>query len=231
MEQYLEAADKALDLAIANGPQPPLDQEALQPQGRAPGQDHDRAASFASWTTARRDVQLVGLATRSRCAQFYPPDRGHYRFRISASGFQSDGKPVTFRVDAGTMLMADEEPPGRLLRRPGRQADRRRVRRSPGAAEHDPHPALRPGRRPDRQQDRRRQVRGAGAGGAVGGGRGAAARHLAAGRAIAASSATCRRRRRRSTTTATASRSSRRTRWPMPSGSSATSPAARSAAP
>src|SRR5439155_2449403 len=28
----------------------------------------------------------------------YPSDRGHYRIRISASGFQSSGKPVTFEV-------------------------------------------------------------------------------------------------------------------------------------
>ncbi|HMC64005.1 MAG TPA: DUF1592 domain-containing protein, partial [Gemmataceae bacterium] len=33
------------------------------------------------------------------------PDRGKYRFRISASGFQSTGKPVTYRVDTGPMLM------------------------------------------------------------------------------------------------------------------------------
>src|SRR5262249_1029895 len=38
--------------------------------------------------------------------QFYPPDRGRYRFRICAWGFQSAGKPVTYRVDAGTMGMA-----------------------------------------------------------------------------------------------------------------------------
>src|SRR5207247_9543434 len=37
--------------------------------------------------------------------QFYPPDRGKYRFRISASGFQSAGKPVTYRLDAGLMGM------------------------------------------------------------------------------------------------------------------------------
>jgi hypothetical protein len=38
--------------------------------------------------------------------QFYPPDRGKYRFRIACSAIQSGGKPVTFRVDAGPMLMA-----------------------------------------------------------------------------------------------------------------------------
>src|SRR5262249_29382883 len=30
--------------------------------------------------------------------QFYPSEGGNYRFRISASAFQSAGKPITFRV-------------------------------------------------------------------------------------------------------------------------------------
>src|SRR5207244_7680444 len=37
--------------------------------------------------------------------EFYPPDRGKYRFRLSVSGFQSAGKPVTYRLDAGLMGM------------------------------------------------------------------------------------------------------------------------------
>src|SRR5262249_31082842 len=37
--------------------------------------------------------------------QFYPPDRGRYRIRISASAYQSGGKPVAYGVDAGPMLM------------------------------------------------------------------------------------------------------------------------------
>src|SRR5262249_51214430 len=37
--------------------------------------------------------------------QFYPPDRGRYRIRISANGVQTKGKPATFRVDVGPMLM------------------------------------------------------------------------------------------------------------------------------
>ena len=37
--------------------------------------------------------------------EFYPIEGGNYRFRISASAFQSEGKPVTFRVTAtGTQL-------------------------------------------------------------------------------------------------------------------------------
>ncbi len=35
----------------------------------------------------------------------YPPDGGDYRFRVSASGFQSAGKPITYRLDAGNLSM------------------------------------------------------------------------------------------------------------------------------
>jgi len=38
--------------------------------------------------------------------EFYPPDRGKYRFCVSASAMQSEGKPLTYRLDAGSMLMA-----------------------------------------------------------------------------------------------------------------------------
>lgn len=36
---------------------------------------------------------------------FYLPDRGKYKFRISTSGFQSQSKPVVYRIDAGVMGM------------------------------------------------------------------------------------------------------------------------------
>jgi hypothetical protein len=39
-------------------------------------------------------------------SQFYPPDRGTYRFRITATAVQSGSKSVPLRVDAGPMLMA-----------------------------------------------------------------------------------------------------------------------------
>ncbi len=104
MERYLEAADTALNVAIANGPQPPLIKKrySLQEshQVRSTGEkvfrksDDGRVVLFSS--SAWQAVSLT---------PFYPPDRGHYRFRISASGIQSSGKPVTYRVDAGLMLM------------------------------------------------------------------------------------------------------------------------------
>jgi hypothetical protein len=105
MEKYLEAADKALAVAIANGPQPALikrrysiqeiHQFKVASENVFRKLDDDTVVSFTSvpW-------QALTLSP------FYPPDRGQYRFRIGASGFQSAGKPVTYRVDAGTMGMA-----------------------------------------------------------------------------------------------------------------------------
>ena len=50
--------------------------------------------------------------------QFWPSEGGNYRFRISASAFQSAGKPVTFRVIGNRHAPDGKERPGRLLRRP-----------------------------------------------------------------------------------------------------------------
>ncbi len=103
MEKYLEAADTALNLAIANRPQPPLVQKRLR--------FHDERVVKVSTEKVFKplDDALVMFSSSQwnavTSSQFYPPDRGTYRFRISARGFQSQGKPVTFRVDAGPMLM------------------------------------------------------------------------------------------------------------------------------
>lgn len=104
MERYLEAAEKALNAAIANGPQPPLIKKRYSIKDAHPVKltqervyrhlDEGTVVCFSSspW-------QAVTLSA------FYPPDPGKYRFRISASGYQSGGKPVTYRVDAGRMWM------------------------------------------------------------------------------------------------------------------------------
>ena len=103
MERYLEAADAALNVAIANGPQPPLVKKRL----------FCKDERHVKVTTERvfrpRDEGLVFFSSSAwqavTISQFYPPDRGAYRFRISACGVQSSGRPVTFEVKAGPMLM------------------------------------------------------------------------------------------------------------------------------
>jgi hypothetical protein len=103
MERYLDAADKALDLAIANTPQPPLFKKRFRCG------DEWQVKSSTESVYRNQDDALICFSSSPWNAitlgQFYPPDRGRYRFRISASGFQSAGKPVTYRLDAGPMLM------------------------------------------------------------------------------------------------------------------------------
>jgi mono/diheme cytochrome c family protein len=104
MEKYLEAADKALDLAIANLPQPPLVQKRISLK------DTHQVKSTTERVYRRFGDDGVVMFSSSAwnsvvLSPFYPPDRGKYRFRISAYGVQSSGKPVTYRVDAGPMLM------------------------------------------------------------------------------------------------------------------------------
>ncbi len=105
MDKYLEGADKALSQAITNGPQPPL----LKKHYLMKDIHQVKVASEKVFRHLEGDVvvsftsspwQTLGLST------FYPADRGLYRFRISASAYQSDGKPVTYRVDAGRSGMA-----------------------------------------------------------------------------------------------------------------------------
>lgn len=103
MERYLEAADKALNLAIVNGPQPPLFHKQLSCKNQY------QVKSTTERVFLSRDDSLVFFSSSPWQAvtlgEFYPPDRGRYRFRISASAYQSGGKPVTYRVEAGPMLM------------------------------------------------------------------------------------------------------------------------------
>lgn len=103
MERYLEAADRALNVAIANGPQPPLFKKRLSCK------DERHVKTTTERVFLARDDALLFFSSSPWQAvtlgQFYPPDRGRYRFRISASAVQSGGKPVTYRVDAGPMLM------------------------------------------------------------------------------------------------------------------------------
>jgi mono/diheme cytochrome c family protein len=103
MERYLEAADAALNVAIANGPRPPLVKK------RYSLKDERIVKTTTESVYLHKDDALVMFSSSAWNAitvgQFYPPDRGRYRIRISASGYQSSDKPVTYRVDAGPMLM------------------------------------------------------------------------------------------------------------------------------
>ncbi len=107
MDKYLEAAEKSLSIAIANGPQPPLIKKRYSLK-------ETHTVKVADERVFRRldDGTVVNFTSvpwqAVTLSPFYPPDRGKYRFRLSASGFQSADKPVTYRVDAGRMGMAGD---------------------------------------------------------------------------------------------------------------------------
>ncbi|MFM8273039.1 MAG: DUF1587 domain-containing protein, partial [Gemmata sp.] len=103
MESYLEAADRALAFAIANNSQPPVVKK------RYTLKDERYVNTTTESVFLKRPDELVMFSSSAWNAitvgQFYPPDRGRYRIRISAQAVQSEGKSVSFRVDAGPMLM------------------------------------------------------------------------------------------------------------------------------
>jgi mono/diheme cytochrome c family protein len=103
MERYLEAADTALQYAIANGPRPPASKKHHSLK-----ESHQVKVASEKVFRLMDDTVVCFTSVHWQAVTltpFWPPDRGLYRFRICASGFQSAGKPVTYRVDAGLMGM------------------------------------------------------------------------------------------------------------------------------
>jgi hypothetical protein len=103
MDKYLEGAEKALNAAIANLPQPPQIKKRYSLT-----ETHQVKVSTES-VYRRLDDAVVCFSSSHwnavSLSPFYPPDAGKYRFRISAAAYQSGAKPVTYRLDAGRMGM------------------------------------------------------------------------------------------------------------------------------
>lgn len=104
MDKYLEGADIALKASIANFPQPPLFKKQYSLKDM-----HPVKTTTEKVFRNKEDGTVVCFSSSPwqavTLSSFYPADRGRYKFRISASGVQSNGKPVVYRVDAGTMWM------------------------------------------------------------------------------------------------------------------------------
>jgi hypothetical protein len=108
LRSYLEAADRVLDEAIANESRPWLqkkrfdlkEERTLRREGSVYRHLDDGVAIFAVWESANIRVTMWNFRSHFR---------GKYRFRISAYGYQSEGKPVRFRVTAGTLKEVTEE--------------------------------------------------------------------------------------------------------------------------
>jgi hypothetical protein len=108
MRNYLDAADRVLDEAIANEPEPWIlkkrfdirEEKSVKSTGSVYRHTDDGVAIFATWESANIRVTMWNFRSHVR---------GKYRFRISGYGYQSEGKPITFRVTAGTLKEVTEE--------------------------------------------------------------------------------------------------------------------------
>ena len=108
LRNYLAAADRVLDAAIANGQRPwqinkryDLKRErSIAKKGSVYRHIDDGVAIFAVWESANIRVTMWNFNTHFR---------GKYRIKISGYGYQSDGKPVDFHVNAGTFKEVTEE--------------------------------------------------------------------------------------------------------------------------
>ena len=97
VEKYLEAADVALDAAIGVGPQPKFFNEHIAATNLVAGWDskssrHLPGDALALFNSGYSPTELK---------RFRAPAPGRYRIRISAQGFQTEGKPALFRLYAG----------------------------------------------------------------------------------------------------------------------------------
>ncbi len=110
MDQYLIAAEAALDQAIVNRPKPPK----LE-QRRVGLQEAYQVKSSKEGVFRKQEQRVVMFSSSQWVAAtlFYMAERGLYRFRMSVSGVQSAGKPVTFSVKSGGGGMAG--PKARLV--------------------------------------------------------------------------------------------------------------------
>jgi hypothetical protein len=108
LRNYLDAADRVLDEAIASKPKPWIlnkrfdikDERTVKPNGSVYRHVPDGVAIFAAWESANIRVTMWNFRSHVR---------GKYRFRISAYAIQNEGKPVTYRVTAGTLKEVTEE--------------------------------------------------------------------------------------------------------------------------
>ncbi len=98
VEKYLEAADVALDAAVGVGQKPAFVQQRFAATNLLAGWDGK----------SHRPMPDGGIAlfnsgySPTELRRFRAPAPGRYRIRISAHGFQTDGKPATFRVYGGS---------------------------------------------------------------------------------------------------------------------------------
>ncbi len=99
LARYLEAAEESLNQAIASRPKPKADMKRVT----LPKEAYQVRSSTENVFRKRDDGGVVMFSSSQWVAatMFWIQERGRYRFRLSVSGVQSGGKPVTFSAKTG----------------------------------------------------------------------------------------------------------------------------------
>jgi hypothetical protein len=98
LAKYLEAAEEALNQAIANRPQ------SKSATKHVTLNDAHQVRNSKESVFRKQDDGSVVMFSSSKwvgASLFYMEQRGRYRFRMQVRGVQSAGKPVTFEVQSG----------------------------------------------------------------------------------------------------------------------------------
>ena len=112
MARYLEAAETVLNQAIANHPQPKSEKKRYTLTQSHPVTT-TKENVYRKFENGRLETFNSSAWHRISLSKFYPSERGNYRFSISASATQSNGKPVVFSVSTGGFGMGG--PSGHLV--------------------------------------------------------------------------------------------------------------------
>jgi hypothetical protein len=102
LERYMEAAEAALNAAIADRPAP----AKTKVRYSLKNQHAVKIYGNEFYRVLDDDTVVMFISTHDTTvwlSEFFARNGGNYRFRISASGFQSSGKPVTFAVNSSTV--------------------------------------------------------------------------------------------------------------------------------
>lgn len=98
LARYLEAAEVALDQAIANGPRPPAKKEHVTLEAAYQVKQNSENV-FRKQDNGR--VTMLSSSPWQAATMFWLERRGRYRFRLAAQAEYSNGKPVVFSAHTG----------------------------------------------------------------------------------------------------------------------------------
>ncbi|MDQ3622682.1 MAG: DUF1592 domain-containing protein [Verrucomicrobiota bacterium] len=107
MEKYLEAADRALDVALGAAPPPPAEVQRFTYLTVDKSNQFERKRSEVS----RKLASSVAIFSSSDdqppwgIREFSAPAPGRYRIRVLGNGYQSRGHPVVFRINSGFFFL------------------------------------------------------------------------------------------------------------------------------